>query len=126
MCRMSRTTKRAHGPYGAPGGHESGGVPDTRRLGALPWGWPATRSLDYWCFEPANEPDPDLREHLTLLPLPLGVSTHHNILWTRGPAGHQEKPMEVLNAHCAGLDIHKKTVVACRLCSSTGGSPEKE
>jgi hypothetical protein len=29
------------------------------------------------------------------------------------PAARQEEDMEVLYPHCAGLDVHKETVVAC-------------
>jgi len=33
--------------------------------------------------------------------------------------------MDVVFAHCAGLDVHKKSVTACRLVSdSTGQEPE--
>ncbi len=34
--------------------------------------------------------------------------------------------MEVLYARCAGLDIHKKTVVACRVTPGADGQPVKE
>jgi transposase len=34
--------------------------------------------------------------------------------------------MEVVNPYCAGLDVHKKTVVACRLISVPGGQPARE
>lgn len=34
--------------------------------------------------------------------------------------------MEVLYEHCAGLDVHKKTVAACVLHSSAGGGTRKE
>ena len=34
--------------------------------------------------------------------------------------------MEVLHEHCAGLDVHKKTVVACVLHSATGGTTVRE
>jgi transposase len=34
--------------------------------------------------------------------------------------------MEVVYQRCCGLDIHKKTVVACRLSPGAGGQPEKE
>jgi transposase len=29
------------------------------------------------------------------------------------PTPHQEEPMEVMHGRCAGLDVHKDTVVAC-------------
>lgn len=34
--------------------------------------------------------------------------------------------MEVLYTHCAGLDVHKKTVVACCLTPGTDGTPKRE
>jgi transposase len=34
--------------------------------------------------------------------------------------------MQVLYTHCAGLDIHKKSVVACRLRLGPDGAPEQE
>src|SRR5947207_1070708 len=34
--------------------------------------------------------------------------------------------MEVLHAHCAGLDVHKKSVVACVLHSDPAGTTRKE
>src|SRR5438094_427964 len=34
--------------------------------------------------------------------------------------------MEVIYPRCAGLDIHKKTVVACRIVPGPGGRPEKQ
>jgi transposase len=34
--------------------------------------------------------------------------------------------MEVLHEHCAGLDVHKKTVVACVIHSAAGGGTQKE
>src|ERR671919_1562529 len=34
--------------------------------------------------------------------------------------------MDVVYSHCAGLDVHKKTVVACRVIPGAGGKPTKE
>lgn len=34
--------------------------------------------------------------------------------------------MDVINPRCAGLDVHKKTVVACVLVSGADGAPRKE
>ena len=34
--------------------------------------------------------------------------------------------MEVLHEHCAGLDVHKKTVVACVLHSGRDGITRRE
>jgi len=34
--------------------------------------------------------------------------------------------MDVVHARCCGLDVHKRTVVACLLTSVSGGVPSKE
>lgn len=34
--------------------------------------------------------------------------------------------MDVRYTRCCGLDIHKKTVVACRIISTEGAEPVKE
>jgi transposase len=34
--------------------------------------------------------------------------------------------MDVVHARCCGLDVHKRTVVACLLTSASGGEPSKE
>src|SRR5919106_6890665 len=34
--------------------------------------------------------------------------------------------MDVVYSHCAGLDVHKKTVVACRVIPGPKGKPQKE
>ena len=34
--------------------------------------------------------------------------------------------MDVVYSHCAGLDLHKKVIVACVLTPGTGGTPHKE
>jgi transposase len=34
--------------------------------------------------------------------------------------------MDVTSAHCAGLDVPKKTVVACVLTPGTGAEPHRE
>ncbi len=34
--------------------------------------------------------------------------------------------MEVVHPRCCGLDVHKKSIVACRLTSREAGTPEKE
>jgi hypothetical protein len=72
--------------------------------------------LAAWCFEPAKEPDPDRLEHPNLLPPWLG-STKSSLLHlprsfgVEAPFGGPE--MQILLRCCAGLDVHKKSVVAC-------------
>src|SRR4051812_45276649 len=34
--------------------------------------------------------------------------------------------MDVLYTHCAGLDVHKKTVVVCCLTPAPDGTPQRE
>jgi hypothetical protein len=34
--------------------------------------------------------------------------------------------MDVVYTHCCGLDVHKKTVVACLITSTAGPEPVKE
>src|SRR2546429_8452756 len=34
--------------------------------------------------------------------------------------------MEILYTHCAGLDVHKKTVMVCLLTQGSNGQPHKE
>ena len=34
--------------------------------------------------------------------------------------------MQILFDRCAGLDVHKKTVVACRLLAPPAGAPQAE
>ena len=38
----------------------------------------------------------------------------------------QETIMDILYTHCAGPDVHKKTVVACRLSRDAQGKPGQE
>src|SRR4029453_567523 len=50
-------------------------------------------------------------------------------LYTQGypasPVSERRSKMEVVFPYCAGLDVHKKRVTACRLVSdSTGQAPE--
>jgi transposase len=34
--------------------------------------------------------------------------------------------MDVVHERCGGLDVHQKTVVACRLTPGSGGAPQQE
>ena len=45
--------------------------------------------------------------------------------WDSTPAARQEGDMEVLYPHCAGLDVHKETVVAC-MRHMVGGTVKRE
>src|SRR3954465_10040347 len=77
---------------------------------------PDSGRFAFWCFEPDKEPDLDRLAHPNLSPPRLG-STKSNLLHSPrsfgvgAPFGGLE--MEMLHRCCAGLDVHKKTVVAC-------------
>jgi transposase len=77
---------------------------------------PDSGRFAFWCFEPDKEPDLDRLAHPNLSPPRLG-STKSNLLHSprsfgvEAPFGGLE--MEMLHRCCAGLDVHKKTVVAC-------------
>src|SRR5215212_4583334 len=42
------------------------------------------------------------------------------------PAAREEEAMEVLHPRCAGLDVHKQTVVACARLAAAGGEVVRE
>src|SRR5512143_381310 len=83
--------------------HESSGLTSDRR------------SFVLWCFEPAEQFDPDIATNPRLSPPPLG-STHGRLLprsMSSGVGSPGEATMETIYPRCAGLDVHKRTVVAC-------------
>src|SRR5262245_30272464 len=68
-----------------------------------------------WCREPARKFGPDVATDPRLSP-PSPESTHNRLFDPRMSSGagtQTEGPMEPLYACCAGLDVHKDTVVAC-------------
>jgi transposase len=77
---------------------------------------PERGRIAVWCVEPDKELDPDRLAHPNLSRPVLG-STKSNLLHlprsfgVEAPFGGRE--MEMLHRCCAGLDVHKKTVVAC-------------
>src|SRR5437588_9519548 len=80
------------------------------------------RPFCLWCIEPGNEPGPDLGPTVmsdpTLSPPARGEHAEQTACRLRGrPADrtplHGATAMEALHRCCAGLDVHKKTVVAC-------------
>jgi hypothetical protein len=81
-----------------------------------------------WCYEPDTESDPDRLAHPNLLP-PRSGSTKSSSLHSprsfgvEAPSGGLE--MEMLLHCCAGLDVHKKTVVACFRRITDDGRPEE-
>src|SRR5215207_3288850 len=55
---------------------------------------------------------------------PLGRSTHPRLRSSGAPRRrhpHREAIMEILYARCAGLDIHRDTIVACVRLAEAGG-----
>src|SRR5918997_5164123 len=56
-------------------------------------------------------------------------STHSSLLDERHPASRRvarRMTMEITYTHAAGLDIHKKTVVACTFTPGPKGKPQKQ
>jgi transposase len=83
------------------------------------------RSVIVWCREPVAELDLDTWRHYGMLPAsPRKRSTQGRI----GTDGYPASPpcswgwvMDVIFAHCAGLDVHKKRVTACRVIADPTG-----
>src|SRR5215217_7608117 len=75
-----------------------------------------------WCaHEPAYELDPGRPEHPRLCHGPIGPGAR--LLGFPGGTSHagssmEEGAMEVLSPRCAGLDVHKDTVVASARCAT--------
>src|SRR5262245_42138072 len=72
----------------------------------------------FWCREPDVKTEPATRRHHTLLPQFAG-STRGKVSVERAacrpPAAGWRGVMEVVHARCCGIDVHKKTAVACVL-----------
>ncbi len=84
----------------------------------------AMRSARVWCCEPVTEFGPGVPRHHPLLRLraartaeSVSRRTPHAAVVDGGGS------MEVLDPRCCGLDVHKKTVVACVLISTGQGKP---
>src|SRR5205823_15016396 len=62
------------------------------------------------------------------LSLPTRGSTRSRFSSQRPPAPppKEEETMDVLYPRCCGLDVHKNTVVACRIVPGPDGQPLKE
>ena len=76
------------------------------------------RSLFTWCRAPVEELDPDIRRHHPLSPASARKQSTQRRL---SPAGYPTSlqlvrcVMDVVFPHCAGLDVHKKRITACRV-----------
>jgi transposase len=67
-----------------------------------------------------------LRNHDLSLPVPGKHADQILLEGTSRPAVGQEDPMDVVYPRCCGLDLHKRTVVACLLTSGPRDKPVKE
>src|SRR5436305_6046634 len=84
------------------------------------------RSVRVWCHELVTEFDPGTGSHLGL-GRPWRQPVEQNDFLPGPPRGDpREEPMEVVYTHCAGLDVHKPTVVACRIIPGPTGELVKE
>src|SRR5579884_820889 len=83
-------------------------------------GRPGAEIGSCWCHEPVLDCDRgELAGTTPCRPL-LAEHGYHNL--EAGPPclGDQEGPMDVLYPRAAGLDIHKKVIVACRILPGIG------
>ena len=69
-----------------------------------------------WCGEPAEEVDPDIATNPRSSPPPVGehagqTVASFDVLRCRAAPGAEA--LETIYTRCAGLDVHKKTVMAC-------------
>src|SRR5262249_52677700 len=103
-----------------------------------------------WCHEPAEQADPRVLPAPLSVARLSWRSTRTSFVkrWTRsppvatlatapavavGPGRHRgrcrqserSQPMQVVYERCCGLDVHKRTVVACRMTPSPDGTPRK-
>src|SRR4051812_11261075 len=105
-------------PAGAPTGDENGAG---NLLGGTPAEWTEVGLV--WCCEPAQQVDPGCPE----APLAVAASTQTMLCDAPAPpsAAHERRAnaMDVIDERCCGLDVHKKSVVACLLISSSTGEP---
>src|SRR5689334_10756680 len=77
-----------------------------------------------WCREPAQQVDPGCPEAPPIV-APARGSTQTMLCDHRAPpsVGNERRAsaMDVIYERCCGLDIHKTSVVACRLISQPQG-----
>src|SRR5206468_3490049 len=81
-----------------------------------------------WCNEPVQQLDPGCAvAPLIVAPLwearrPDSVTAAH----LARSSSEEGRAMEVCYSRCCGLDVHKRTIVACLLTPGEGGRPRKE
>src|SRR5664280_2947152 len=75
-----------------------------------------------WCDEPDPDFDPGARRHHRLSPsIRRGAREALSVWMSALPAVVVwRRAMQVVHPRCAGLDVHKRTVVACRLIPGPG------
>src|SRR5215210_3920331 len=85
------------------------------------------RSGRAWCCEPVHNFGLGVPKHHRLL-LPTGKHAQHTDEKGTPPRDRrpEEAVMDVLFERCCGLDIHKRTVVACLVVPGPTGAPTKE
>ena len=82
------------------------------------------RSFFTWCRAPVEELDPDIRRHHPLSP---ASARKQSTQRRRSPEGYPASlqlvrcVMDVVFPHCAGLDVHKKRITACRVSPDPTG-----
>jgi hypothetical protein len=82
------------------------------------------RSFFTWCRASVEELDPDIRRHQTLSPASARKQSMQRRLSSDGyPTSLQlvRCVMDVVFPHCAGLDVHKKRITACRVSPDPTG-----
>src|SRR5712691_13424801 len=83
------------------------------------------RSCSAWCPEPATELDLDTCRHHELLPASSGKSSTQGSLSCSGypasPTRVWRCLMDVVFTRCAGLDVHQKSITACRMVPDPTG-----
>src|SRR5687768_8537671 len=86
-----------------------------------------TKAVFTWCGEPAEQFGQDVVTRPSLSPPALGEHAWQTVAPVRCPRSGSlpEATLETIYFSCAGLDIHKATVVACvRRSDATGRAPE--
>src|SRR5262245_45836250 len=83
------------------------------------------RSCSDWCPEPVTELDLDTCRHHELSPASWGKWSTQGSLSCSGypasPLGPWRCKMDVVFTRCAGLDVHKKSITACRMIPDPTG-----
>src|SRR5215471_6086691 len=83
------------------------------------------RSASVWCHEPVTKLDPDTCRHHDMSPASFQKPSTQGSLCPHGyptsPQCGEGRRMDVVFTHCAGLDVHKKSITACRIVPDPTG-----